>query len=279
MFTPEALDCAARRLRRAAFFARMPLPGPDPSPSWRCRCRWPSPSRPGRARLRGSIPRPSSAAFWCRSSAAPGSRSGGPAGAFIILVAATVAEHGMDGLILATFSLGADAGRHGASCVSGTFIKFIPFPVTVGFTAGIAVHQFSPARSARSSACRRMTNRAKLVAKLGALWDARAGVHPRLPSACRSRPSPSSGESPQVATEMARHAHRDRRRGSGKHPDRPAGRNQSAPGSAAFPRPCRFPALPEISLARIVAVLPAATAFTLLGARSNPCSPPSSRTA
>jgi SulP family sulfate permease len=63
---------------------------------------------------------------------------GGPAGAFIVLVALTVERHGVDGVILATsmagvFLIGAGLLR------LGTYIKFIPYPVTVGFTAGIAV--------------------------------------------------------------------------------------------------------------------------------------------
>jgi SulP family sulfate permease len=67
---------------------------------------------------------------------------GGPAGAFIVLVAATVAQHGMDGLILATFISGFLLAAVGFLRL-GTFIKFIPFPVTVGFTAGIAVIIFA----------------------------------------------------------------------------------------------------------------------------------------
>ena len=67
---------------------------------------------------------------------------GGPAGAFIVLVAATVAQHGMDGLILATFLSGILLAAVGFLRL-GTFIKFIPFPVTVGFTAGIAVIIFA----------------------------------------------------------------------------------------------------------------------------------------
>ena len=67
---------------------------------------------------------------------------GGPAGAFIVLVAATVGQHGMDGLILATFLSGLMLAAAGFLRL-GTFIKFIPFPVTVGFTAGIAVIIFA----------------------------------------------------------------------------------------------------------------------------------------
>jgi len=67
---------------------------------------------------------------------------GGPAGAFIVLVSATAAQHGMDGLILATFISGLLLAAVGFLRL-GTFIKFIPFPVTVGFTAGIAVIIFA----------------------------------------------------------------------------------------------------------------------------------------
>ncbi len=67
---------------------------------------------------------------------------GGPAGAFIVLVAATVLQHGMDGLILATAMSGAVLMAAGFLRF-GTSIKFIPHPVTVGFTAGIAVIIFA----------------------------------------------------------------------------------------------------------------------------------------
>lgn len=67
---------------------------------------------------------------------------GGPAGAFIVLVSMTVATHGIDGLLLAT----AMAGLMLIACGLlrlGDYIKFIPYPVTVGFTAGIAVIIFA----------------------------------------------------------------------------------------------------------------------------------------
>ncbi len=67
---------------------------------------------------------------------------GGPAGAFIVLVAATVQQHGVDGLILATILSGLMMLAIGFLRL-GTFIKYIPYPVTVGFTAGIAVIIFS----------------------------------------------------------------------------------------------------------------------------------------
>jgi SulP family sulfate permease len=67
---------------------------------------------------------------------------GGPAGAFIVLVAATVNRHGIDGLVLATMMSGAFLMAAGFLKL-GTYIKFIPYPVTVGFTAGIAVIIFA----------------------------------------------------------------------------------------------------------------------------------------
>jgi SulP family sulfate permease len=67
---------------------------------------------------------------------------GGPAGAFIVLVAATVEQHGVDGLILATMLSGLILLALGLLRL-GTFIKYIPYPVTVGFTAGIAVVIFA----------------------------------------------------------------------------------------------------------------------------------------
>ena len=67
---------------------------------------------------------------------------GGPAGAFIVLVAATVHQFGIDGLILATFMSGIILLAIGLMRL-GAFIKYIPYPVTVGFTAGIAVIIFA----------------------------------------------------------------------------------------------------------------------------------------
>lgn len=67
---------------------------------------------------------------------------GGPAGAFIVLVAATVGRHGIEGLLLATFLSGLILLAVGLLRL-GTFIKYIPYPVTVGFTAGIAVIIFA----------------------------------------------------------------------------------------------------------------------------------------
>jgi SulP family sulfate permease len=67
---------------------------------------------------------------------------GGPAGAFIVLVAATAQQYGLDGLLLATFLSGLILLAIGFLRL-GAFIKYIPYPVTVGFTSGIAVIIFA----------------------------------------------------------------------------------------------------------------------------------------
>jgi SulP family sulfate permease len=67
---------------------------------------------------------------------------GGPTGAFVIIVAGIVNQHGLDGLIVATMMAGAVLVGLGLAKLGGV-IKFIPFPVTTGFTAGIAVVIFS----------------------------------------------------------------------------------------------------------------------------------------
>ncbi|HEX7947894.1 MAG TPA: SulP family inorganic anion transporter [Phenylobacterium sp.] len=63
---------------------------------------------------------------------------GGPAGAFIVLVAATVAKFGIDGLILTVLVSGLMLALLGALRL-GRLIRHIPHAVTVGFTCGIAV--------------------------------------------------------------------------------------------------------------------------------------------
>ena len=67
---------------------------------------------------------------------------GGPAGAFIVLVAGIVERHGYQGLALATMMAGMLMMIAGFLRF-GTYVKYIPFPVTVGFTAGIAVIIFA----------------------------------------------------------------------------------------------------------------------------------------
>ena len=67
---------------------------------------------------------------------------GGPAGAFIVLVATVVEKFGMSGLFMATMMAGLLMLAVGYLKL-GTYIKYIPHPVTVGFTAGIGVIIFA----------------------------------------------------------------------------------------------------------------------------------------
>lgn len=62
----------------------------------------------------------------------------GPTGAFIVILSAIVAQHGVDGLQIATLMAGVILLLLGAARL-GAIIKFIPAPVIVGFTAGIGV--------------------------------------------------------------------------------------------------------------------------------------------
>src|SRR5579863_4928759 len=63
---------------------------------------------------------------------------GGPTGAFVVVVAGIVAAHGVDGLFLCTVMAGILLVIMGLTGL-GTAVKFIPRPVVVGFTNGIAV--------------------------------------------------------------------------------------------------------------------------------------------
>jgi SulP family sulfate permease len=63
---------------------------------------------------------------------------GGPTGAFVVIVYGIVQQHGIEGLAVATIMAGLLLIGFGVARLGAT-IKFIPFPVVIGFTAGIAV--------------------------------------------------------------------------------------------------------------------------------------------
>lgn len=67
---------------------------------------------------------------------------GGPTGAFIVIVYNIIATFGLQGLAIATFMAGIILVVMGLFHL-GTIIKFIPYPIVVGFTAGIALTIFS----------------------------------------------------------------------------------------------------------------------------------------
>ncbi len=67
---------------------------------------------------------------------------GGPTGAFIVILYGIVQQYGVNGLMIATIMAGVILVIMGFSQL-GSLIKFIPYPVIVGFTSGIAVIIFS----------------------------------------------------------------------------------------------------------------------------------------
>jgi len=187
---------------------------------------------------------------------------GGPAGAFIVLVAATVMAHGMDGLILATILSGFMLAAAGFLRL-GTYIKFIPYPVTVGFTAGIAVIIFASQIRDMLGLTLAGPEPGPLLEKLPVLWQALPGFDPATVALAlativlivglkRWRASLPEMLIAVTAASLVAWAF-----------DLPVATIGSQFGG--IPSTLPLPSLPEISLERVLAVLPSAFAFTLLG--------------
>ena len=186
---------------------------------------------------------------------------GGPAGAFIVLVSATVERHGVDGLLLATMLGGLVLLAVGLLRL-GTFIKYIPYPVTVGFTAGIAAIIFaSQVKDLLGLAPAREPG--PLIPKLVALWDALPGFNPAAAALAAGT----------IGAIVALRRHR---------PHWPAllvavaaaalvawllGLPVETVGTrfGGIPNAPPAPHLPPLSAERVTAVLPDALAFALLG--------------
>ena len=101
---------------------------------------------------------------------------GGPTGAFVVVVFDVIQQHGYDGLILATLMAGAMLVVAGLARL-GTWIKYIPEPVVVGFTAGIAVIIFSS--QVKDFLGLEMAEvPAAFIAKWSAFWAARETLDP-----------------------------------------------------------------------------------------------------
>ncbi len=188
---------------------------------------------------------------------------GGPAGAFIVLVSLTVSRHGVDGLILATLMAGIFLTAIGFLKL-GTYIKFIPYPVTVGFTAGIGVIIFASQVKDLLGLTLAAPEPGPLIAKAPALWAALPSINPAAAGLAaatvativgvkRLRPSWPGMLIAVVATSLAVALFA-----------LPVETIGSRFGGIASSLP--MPSLPEISLAKIEAVLPDAIAFALLGA-------------
>ncbi len=67
---------------------------------------------------------------------------GGPTGAFIVIIYGIIQQYGMEGLTIATLMAGVFLILFGVLHL-GTIIKYIPYPIVVGFTSGIAVTIFT----------------------------------------------------------------------------------------------------------------------------------------
>jgi SulP family sulfate permease len=102
---------------------------------------------------------------------------GGPAGAFIVLVGAAVADIGVAGMLTATLISGVLLALVGALKL-GTYVKYVPYPVTVGFTAGIGVIILASQISPFLGLTLVGPEPSAVIPKLAALWQARETVTP-----------------------------------------------------------------------------------------------------
>lgn len=101
---------------------------------------------------------------------------GGPTGAFVVVVFNVIAQHGYDGLLLATLMAGAMLMVAGLLRF-GDWIKYIPEPVVTGFTAGIAVIIFtSQLKDLFGVTLEELP--AEFLPKLEALWAVRETLNP-----------------------------------------------------------------------------------------------------
>lgn len=188
---------------------------------------------------------------------------GGPAGAFIVLTSGCVAAIGVKGLILATLLSGLFLLAAGLLRL-GSYVRYIPYPVTLGFTAGIAVIIFASQVKDLMGLHLPGAEPAAMIPKVQALWEARATLSlptaatalltvaliqgmkrftPRLPSLLLAITVASLGV---WAFSLPVETIHDR--------------------FGALPRMLPAPSLPLIDTATLAAALPWALSFTMLGA-------------
>nr|WP_280520431.1 SulP family inorganic anion transporter [Phaeobacter sp. J2-8] len=96
---------------------------------------------------------------------------GGPTGAFIVVVFGVIAEHGYDGLVLATFMAGIIMLVAGY-LRAGNLVAYVPEPVVNGFTLGIAVI-IAASQIKDLFGVSIAEDPAEFLAKIEALWAAR----------------------------------------------------------------------------------------------------------
>lgn len=101
---------------------------------------------------------------------------GGPTGAFIVVVYGVIAQHGYDGLVLATLMAGAILVLAGL-LRAGNLIAFVPEAVVNGFTIGIAII-IAASQLKDFFGLTGATSPAEFLPKLEALWAARATLNP-----------------------------------------------------------------------------------------------------
>ncbi len=197
-------------------------------------------------------------------SALSGSRYqiGGPAGAFIVLVAATTTKFGVEGLLLTVLLSGVMLTLVGVLRL-GSLIRHIPHAVTVGFTFGIAVTIFASQLQALGGLRLAGTEPGPLAPKLGALVAALPtlnlgalgiglGCAALIFLLKRFRPNwPGMLIAVAAASVIALLPY--------LHVETIGGRFGALPHGMLMPR------LPTITLPLLLAVLPAALSFTLLG--------------
>lgn len=188
---------------------------------------------------------------------------GGPAGAFIVLVAGTIAQHGIGGMIVATMLAGVFMAAIGFLRL-GSYIKFIPYPVTVGFSAGIAVIIFSSQIKDLLGLTLAGPEPAHIVDKLPVLWQSLPSANATTIALAfatialivglkRCAPKVPSLLVAVVVTTLAAAA---------------LGLQTPTIESTfgAVPAGLPMPSLPHVDAALLLAVLPNAVAFALLGA-------------
>ena len=185
---------------------------------------------------------------------------GGPTGAFVVVVFATIERHGYDGLLLATLLAGIMLILLGLARL-GTIIKYIPYPVITGFTSGIAVIIFT-SQIKDFFGLDLASLPADFVAKIAALARALptldvttlaigGGTLALILALRRLRPQLPAFLIAVAAASLAVWA---------------GGLEVETIGSrfGGIPRMLPTPALPEISLAKVQAVLPDALTIALL---------------
>lgn len=188
---------------------------------------------------------------------------GGPAGAFIVLVAATVTQHGIEGLLTAVLVSGVLVALLGLLRL-GALVRHIPHAVTVGFTAAIAVTILASQLKDLGGLVLAAPEPGLLIPKLAALWAAVGSLNPAALAigvavaagilALRAwRPTWPGMLLAMVAASLAVWAlHLPVETIGGRF--------------GHLPRGLPVPAWPDLGLSAILPVLPAALSFTLLGA-------------